>query len=319
MNEKTIYLAGGCFWGLQKYMDTYVDGVIKTEAGYANGRTENVKYSDLHQFKTGYCETVKVIYNAEIISLTDLLNEYYYTIDPTTLNRQGADRGSQYRTGIFYTDESEREIILNSLDELQKRYNEPIVIECKPLTKYVKAENYHQKYLEKNPNGYCHINFKSIEKLKSAIVDPSMYTRKTRQELKEALTPLQYCVTQENATEEPFKNEYWDKFDSGIYVDITTGEPLFSSSDKYDAGTGFATFSKPIDPNAVIEAPDVLDENLTIEASSRIGRAHLGHIYTDGPRGQKRYSINSASLRFIPSENIVKEGYSYLSDYLNLP
>lgn len=312
MKKSEIYLAGGCFWGLQKYLDTEVMGIIETEAGYANGWTDNIKYIDLHQFKTGYCESVKIIYDADIISLSELLNEFFYTIDPTTLNRQGPDIGPQYRTGIYYVDENDKLTIENALLELQKKYTERIVVECKPLTKYIKAEEYHQKYLDNNPNGYCHIDFEKIHKLKAEIIDPSLYKRKTRQELQSVLTPIQYAVTQEHSTEEKFNNEFWNHFEDGIYVDITTGEPLFSSKDKFDAGTGFASFLKPIDPNAIIEIPDVLDEDLNIGASSRVGKAHLGHVFNDGPNGRKRYSINSASLKFIPANKMKSEGYEYL-------
>lgn len=311
MAIKTIYLAGGCFWGLQKYMDTEVKGVIETEVGYANGHTEDVKYNDLHQNDTGYCETVKVKYDSDIISLKNLLDEYYFTIDPTILNRQGVDVGSQYRTGIFYIDESDRPIIEKSLEELQKYYEKPIVVECKPLTKYITAEKYHQKYLVKNPGGYCHINFQKIRNLKAAVIDPSLYTKKTRQELEKTLTPLQYAVTQQNETEPAFDNEYWNKFDDGIYVDITTGEPMFSSKDKIDINSGYAVFTKPIDPNAITEMPDIFSGNIDLTAlMSRVGKSYLGHLYEKD--GQKHYSINSASLRFIPAEDMEKEGYSYL-------
>ena len=312
MNLKTIFLAGGRFWGLQKYMDTEVKGIVETEVGYANGHTETVKFNDLHQDNTGYCEVVKVSYDADAITLGELLDEYYYTIDPTAYNRQGVDVGSQYRTGIYYIDEADCEIIKKSLSNLQKSYEYSILVECEPLTKYITAEPYNQKYLSKNPRGYCPIDFKKIRELKAAIVKPELYKRKTRQELEALLTPLQYEVTQESKTESAFENEYWNKFDDGIYVDITTGEPMFSSKDKYDAKTGFASFGKPLDPNAVIEFPDVLDENLTLQATGRVGKTFLGHIYNDGPDGGKRYSINSAALRFIPAEDLEKEGYGYL-------
>lgn len=316
MDKKEIYLAGGCFWGLQKYMDTEVDGVLATEVGYANGHTEDVKYNDLHQMDTGYCETVKVTYDADVIPLSKLLEEYYYTIDPTSVNRQGVDVGSQYRTGIYYTDDTDQDTIEASLAALQKKYDQKIVVECLPLTKYITAEGYHQKYLDNNPRGYCHINFTKIRKIKAAIVDPSLYTRKSRQELKECLTPLEFSVTQENMTETPYDNEYWDKFEDGIYVDITTGEPLFSSKDKFDSKTGFASFTKPIDPNTVTEFPDVFDEDLTIQAMSRVGKAYLGHVYEDGPNGGKRYSINSASLKFVPAADMENEGLGYLRKYI---
>lgn len=312
MKKHEIYLAGGCFWGLQKYMDSEVKGIIETETGYANGHTETVKYNDLHQNETGYCETVKVVFDEDVISLSELLNEYYYTIDPTALNRQGVDVGKQYRTGIYYTDEADKPVIEASLKQLQTKYEAAVVVECLPLTKYITAEGYHQKYLDKNPKGYCHINFQHIRNLKAAVVDPSLYSKKSRKELETSLTPLQYTVTQEHETETPFENEYWNNFEKGIYVDVTTGEPLFSSADKYDAKTGFPSFTKPLDPNTITEIEDVFDEDLNLEAISRIGMAHLGHIYNDGPDGSRRYSINSAALLFIPESELEEKGYGYL-------
>lgn len=310
MKSAEIYLAGGCFWGLQKYMNTEVKGIISTEVGYSNGWSETTGYNDLYH--TGFSETVKISYDADLISLSELLKEFYYTIDPTTLNRQGADFGTQYRTGIYYINETDKPIIEKSLVQLQKEYSEHIVVECKPLLKYIKAEEYHQNYLSKNPNGYCHINLDKIRKLKSAIINADLYRRKSRIELENSLTPIQYAVTQEHKTEEPFNNEYCDFDSDGIYVDVTTGEPLFSSKNKFDAGTGYPSFTKPIDPNAIIETPDVFDDDLNIEALSRVGKAHLGHVFYDMPNEEKRYSINSAALRFIPTAKMANEGYGYL-------
>ncbi len=301
---ETIYLAGGCFWGLQKYMDSEVDGVIQTETGYANGILETVTYSQLCGGGTGFCETVKVVYDTDKISLSDILKEYYYTIDPTSVNRQGNDIGSQYRTGIYYTNDNQREIIENSLKELQNSYKAKIAVECLPLTKFITAENYHQKYLDKNRGGYCHINFDKIKRLKSAVVNPKLYSRKSTDELKKLLTERQYNVTQNNEDEPPYSG-LWDNFDMGIYTDVTTGEPLFSSKDKVDNGSGYPCFKKPIDPNTLIEIPEANDTDIKI--LSRVGRAYLGRI-----NSKSLYILNSSSLNFIPYENMEKDGYGYL-------
>lgn len=318
MASKTIYLAGGCFWGLQKYMDCEVDGVISTETGYANGNRDTVTYEEVCTFKTGFCETVKVEYDTDITSLENILKEYYYTIDPTSINRQGMDIGEQYRTGIYYVDEADTPVIEMSLSELQKNYKQKIAVEYGPLKNFIPAEEYHQKYLDKHPSGYCHINFQKIRNLKAKIVDPSLYKKKSREDLEKILSPIQYAVTQQYENEEAFNNPYWDKFERGIYVDITSGEPLFSSNDKYDAGTGFPAFKKPIDPNVINEVPDVNDEDLTLAAISRIGLSYLGHIYEDKTQGKKLYSINSASLEFIAENDMDSKGYGYLKNFIKL-
>ncbi|NMA24985.1 MAG: peptide-methionine (R)-S-oxide reductase MsrB, partial [Clostridiales bacterium] len=176
------------------------------------------------------------------------------------------------------------------------------------------AEEYHQKYLDKNPGGYCHIGRDKFKKAASAVVNPVQYKRPDKEVLRAGLTPLQYEVTQNNATEPPFKNEFWDQYKPGIYVDITTGEPLFLSSDKFESGCGWPSFSKPIDPDVVREKIDLSHGMVRTEVKSRAGDAHLGHVFTDGPKvkGGLRYCINSAALRFIPKEEMVREGYGYL-------
>lgn len=312
-----IYLAGGCFWGVEKYF-ALIDGVKDTDVGYANGNINNPTYKDVVTGKTGFAETVKVIYDPNIVSLNFLLDMYYKVIDPTSLNKQGNDRGTQYRTGIYYTNPDDKKIIASSLNKLSKNYRKPIVVENLPLKNYYSAETYHQDYLDKNPNGYCHIpqsKYIEAENAKdTTIVDPTKYKAKSDKELKNDLTDLQYKVTKQNATERPFKNEYWDKFRKGIYVDITSGEPLFSSTDKFESGCGWPSFSKPIDPKVVSEHKDTSFGMVRTEVRSRVGDAHLGHVFDDGPKelGGLRYCINSASLRFIPKEDMEKEGYGYL-------
>jgi len=316
--RKEIYLAGGCFWGTEKYFED-IKGVIETEVGYANGNTENPTYEEVCNKNTGHAETVKVIYEEAQIGLSFILNLYYDVINPVTFNRQGGDVGSQYRTGIYYVDQADEPIIQNSILELQKNYKEKIAIEVKPLSNYFKAEEYHQKYLDKNPKGYCHIGKDKFEKSKEAVDYSKKYTKKSKEELENSLTKIQYDVTQNSATEPPFQNEYYDVFKEGIYVDITTGEPLFISSDKFESGCGWPSFSKPINDNLLIEIKDESHGRIRTEVRNKIGDAHLGHVFNDGPieSGGLRYCINSASLKFISKETMEKEGYGYLLSLLN--
>lgn len=312
-----IYLAGGCFWGTEKYIDG-VHGVISTDVGYANGRTANPSYEDVCHRETGHAETVHVVYDPEKVTLSFLLEIYYQAINPVSVNRQGGDTGSQYRTGIYYVDSNDEPVIRASIQKLQQKYEQPIAIEVKPLENYYPAEEYHQKYLDKNPNGYCHIGKEKFKKASQAIVDPAKYTAPAAEELKKNLSEIQYDVTQNSATEPPFHNEYWDDFARGIYVDVTTGEPLFVSSDKFESGCGWPSFSKPIDPNVALEKEDYSHSMNRTEVRSRVGNAHLGHVFSDGPKelGGQRYCINSAALRFIPVDEMEAQGYANLIPYV---
>jgi len=314
--KKEIYLAGGCFWGLEKYLEN-VPGVLLTEVGYANGSTSNPTYEEVCYKNTGHAETVKVVYEDREISLSFLLEIYYDVIDPLSLNRQGNDSGTQYRTGIYFTDPEDEKIILESVKKLQEKYKEKVAIEIELLKNYHRAEEYHQKYLDKNPNGYCHIRRDKFDQAKKAKDPASRYVKKSREELKKSLNSLQFEVTQNSETEPPFRNAYYDFFDEGIYVDVTTGEPLFMSADKFESGCGWPSFSRPIDDDLVKEITDRSHGMLRREVRSLTGDAHLGHVFTDGPkdRGGLRYCINSASLRFIPKERMEQEGYG---DYLKL-
>lgn len=310
---KEIYLAGGCFWGTEKYL-SLIKGVVSTEVGFANGNTENTTYHDVCYLGTGHAETVKVTYDPSIVSLKHILDQYYEVVDPVSINKQGNDVGTQYRSGIYYIAISDKEVILESIQELQKKYTKPIAIEVLPLSTYCRAEEYHQKYLDKNPNGYCHINPKEFEKVKQEEEKITAYQKASQEELRKRLTPLQYEVTQNKATEPPFKNEYNDNYRKGIYVDITTKEPLFSSSDKFESGCGWPSFSRPIVSEAIKELRDFSHGMNRIEVRSKIGDAHLGHLFDDGPEedGGLRYCINSASLEFIPIEEMEDKGYGYL-------
>lgn len=310
---KEIYLAGGCFWGIDKYMSV-IKGVVETESGYANGHTDDPTYREVCTGKTGHTETVKVVYDATVTGLDALLPLFYAAIDPTAINRQGGDVGSQYRTGVYYVDSDDKKIIDGSMLTLAKQYKKPIAVEVLPLKSFYPAEEYHQKYLDKNPHGYCHISGEKIEKAKAAGARLTSFQAKPKAELKESLTELQYKVTQNSATEPPFQNEYNANFKHGIYVDITTGEPLFVSSDKFDAGCGWPSFSKPIDGNLINEVEDKSFGRKRTEVRSKTGDAHLGHVFEDGPKetGGLRYCINSASLLFVPEEEMEEKGYGYL-------
>lgn len=332
MDTKTIYLAGGCFWGTEHFMKM-IHGVESAEVGYANSNVPDPTYREVCTGRTGAAETVKVVYDANEVSLPFLLNLYYKTIDPTSLNKQGNDRGTQYRTGIYYTDPAERPVIEKSLEELQKNYSKPLAIEVGPLENFYPAEDYHQDYLENNPGGYCHIS-PSLFRLAREARDTTLlnkekaeaeesantnslertYTKPSDKELRQKLTALQYQVTQNAATERPYANEYNKEFRPGIYVDIVTGEPLFLSTDKFESGCGWPAFSKPISADVVKGFVDTSHGMNRIEVRSKSGDSHLGHVFNDGPieSGGLRYCINSASLKFIPLADMQKEGYGDL-------
>ncbi len=306
-----IYLAGGCFWGVEAYISRLY-GVYDVVSGYANGDTENPTYEDVKRKNSGHAETVYILYDKNIIPLDILLSNFLKIIDPTSLNKQGNDEGTMYRTGIYYTDKSDLDIIMIKMKEVDTMYKGKNKIEVEELDDFTKAEEYHQDYLDKNPNGYCHFDVGAA--LEDVYVDPSLYSVPSDKELRERLTELQYAVTQEDATERAISNEYWDFFEPGIYVDIVTGEPLFSSRDKFESGCGWPSFSRPIARDVVTYKDDYKLNMVRTEVRSRVGNSHLGHVFEDGPadRGGLRYCINSASIRFIAVENMKAEGYDYL-------
>ena len=311
-NYKQIYLAGGCFWGVEKYL-SLIPGVLETEAGYANGDIENPTYEDVCSGTTGFAETVRVKYNADKISLSEILDLYYQVIDPTSINKQGNDTGDQYRTGVYYVDDADQYIITGSLALLGESLEKPIAIENKKLENFYPAEEYHQDYLDKNPRGYCHISAKQFEIAKS--YDSEKAKEKN---LKTRLTDLQYDVTQNGATERAFKNEYYNNFEPGIYVDIVDGTPLFVSTDKFESGCGWPSFSRPIDDALIEKLTDNSFGMARTEVRSSSVNSHLGHVFDDGPNelGGLRYCINSASLRFIPKDKMEEEGYGNYIDLI---
>ena len=311
MKRKKIYFAGGCFWGTE-HLFSLVAGVVGTEVGYANSRVPYPEYKEVCSGQTGAAETVEVEYDDMEVSLTELLTIYFKSIDPTSLNRQGNDRGTQYRTGIYYVDRDDVPVIEAFVAAVERRSTEPIVVEVMPLENFYPAELYHQDYLEKNPGGYCHIDPALFEEVKSR-----KGRKNDKSQLRERLTPLQWEVTQNGATERPFVNEYDEEFRKGIYVDITDGTPLFISSRKYNSGCGWPAFTRPISSDLITEHTDTSFGRVRTEVRSASSGAHLGHVFPDGPasEGGQRYCINSASLRFIPIEDMEKEGYG---DYKNL-
>lgn len=310
-DTKVIYFAGGCFWGTEHFFQQ-VRGVVHTEVGYANGNTKKPTYKQVTTGTTGFAEAVKVTYDPKAIDFELLIDLFLQTIDPTTLNRQANDVGTQYRSGIYYVDKEDQFIITQKINELAKQYTKEIVVEVEPLRNFYDAETYHQKYLDKNPGGYCHIGADLFELARKANPKKKqVYQRQEKEVLKQTLSPIQYEVTQNNGTEQAYSNELWKEFREGIYVDITTGEPLFISTDKYDAGCGWPSFTKPIDTKLVEEKEDNTHGMQRTEVRSATGDAHLGHVFNDGPKdkGGLRYCINGASLRFIPKEEMKAQGY----------
>lgn len=303
-----IYLAGGCFWGIEEYFSR-IDGVIDVYAGYANGKTKQTSYSQLA--KTKHAEAVNVLYDPQQVDLVVLLDYYFKVVDPLSVNQQGNDRGTQYRTGIYYLNEEQKKVVEQVIEDKQKDYERPIVVEVEPVNNYVVAEEEHQDYLKKNPNGYCSID---LNKANDLVINQVQYPKPSQSELRQTLSPEAYAVTQENQTERAFSNEYWDFFEPGIYVDIVTGEPLFSSEDKYDSNCGWPSFTKPIIPEVVTYAYDYSYNLTQIEVRSRAGESHLGHVYDDGPLAATglRFCINSLAIRFVPREEMTTAGYGNL-------
>ena len=308
-----IYLAGGCFWGLEEYFSR-ISGVLQTSVGYANGQVETTNYQLIKE--TDHAETVQVVYDEKVVSLREILLYYFRVIDPLSVNQQGNDRGRQYRTGIYYLEEADLPTINTVVREQELLIGRKIAVEVEKLRHYILAEDYHQDYLKKNPGGYCHIDVRDAEK---PLIDAANYEKPSQAVLRENLSEESYKVTQEAATEAPFSNAYDQTFEEGIYVDITTGEPLFFAKDKFASGCGWPSFSRPISKELIHYYQDLSHGMERIEVRSRSGNAHLGHVFTDGPQelGGLRYCINSASLRFIAKDEMEEAGYGYLLPYLN--
>jgi peptide methionine sulfoxide reductase msrA/msrB len=307
--------AGGCFWCMvQPFED--LTGVIKVYSGYTGGEKENPTYREVCSNSTGHFEAVKIIFDPKQLKYSDLLEVFWRQIDPTDGDGQFFDRGTSYRTAIFYHDQEQRDIALKSKEALNSSgvFRDPVATLIVPATAFYLAEDYHQQYYKKNPEHY--LQYKTGSGRAAFIKEKWDAARPDFTERKRQLDLIQYYVTQENGTEPAFGNKYWDNKREGLYVDVVSGEPLFTSLDKFDSGCGWPSFTMPVYQDSLVEREDLSHNLQRTEVRSKLADSHLGHLFSDGPEPNGlRYCINSAALRFIAKEDLVREGYS---DYLEI-
>jgi peptide methionine sulfoxide reductase msrA/msrB len=312
--ENAIF-AGGCFWCMVEPFDEQ-PGIIKIVSGYTGGDKPNPTYEEVCTNSTGHREAVEITFNPDIFPYTKLLELFWQQIDPTDPGGQFNDRGESYKTAIYYTNEEQKKLAEESKQKLVEsgKFGQPIVTDILPAQPFYLAEEKHQDHYKKQS---FHYQLYKKGSGRADFIKEHWKKKFSNDELKQKLSPLQYHVTQENGTERPFSNEYWDNKKQGIYIDIISGEPLFSTTDQYDAGCGWPSFTQPLNRQRLKENLDTTHGMRRIEVRSDDADSHLGHVFDDGPtdKGGMRYCINSASLRFIPKDKLAEEG---LEQYLTL-
>lgn len=316
--KEQVCLAGGCFWGTEAFIKQ-LPGVLQATVGYANSRVENPSYQEVCTGNTGAAEAVLVTYDPAIIPTVLLCEAFLESIDPFSKNQQGNDCGTQYRTGIYWKNETQKLAVEQVLRHAMYKAGRAFVVEAEPLQNFYPAEDYHQDYLLKNPGGYCHVDLGAAKRFVSAHkLEFGSHEHKEVNKTKEHLGKEVYEVTQKAATDAPFSHPLTDEKRPGLYVDVVSGEPLFTSREKFDSGCGWPSFSAPIAQSALTEKGDYQLARPRIEVRSAEANSHLGHVFDDGPQdlGGLRYCINGSALRFIPKEEMEAEGYGNYLDLL---